>query len=108
MGSAFEDVAKVYSKQLDVASAAAAMASKSWQEIVSNNTDYASRWLEKSRLFSEKLASAKSADETVRLQSEFYKAAYEDFFAHAQKIGSLYSDLAKEGSKKVEGALPTS
>ena len=38
----------------------------------------------------------KNVNEAIQLHSDFAKSAYEDFIAEATKIGSLYSDLAKE------------
>ena len=49
----------------------------------------------------------KKVDETFQLQSEFAKAAYEDFCAQATKIGDLYSDLAKDAFKPIIGASST-
>ena len=109
MSSAFDEVGKLYTKQFDTASTAVAMATKGWQEIASNTTEYASKCVENSRHLTEKLAGAKGLDETFKLQSDFFKTAYEDFVAHTTKIANLYSDLAKEASKRVqEGAGPVS
>jgi hypothetical protein len=38
----------------------------------------------------------------VQIQSEYAKAAYAAFVAHATKMGELYSDLAKAAFKPVE------
>ena len=102
MSSAFDQVGKFYTKQFDTASAAAAITTKSWQEIASSSADYASKWVENSRQLTEKLAGAKNLEETFKLQSDFFKTAYEDFVAHTTKIGSLYSDLAKEATKRLQ------
>jgi hypothetical protein len=37
-----------------------------------------------------------------QIQSEFAKAAYADFVAHATKMGELHSDLAKAAFKPVQ------
>jgi hypothetical protein len=39
------------------------------------------------------------------VQSEFFKSAYEGFVAEATKLGDMYSDLAKETYKPVEGIM---
>jgi hypothetical protein len=38
----------------------------------------------------------------AQIQSEYAKAAYAAFVAHATKMGELYSDLAKAAFKPVE------
>jgi len=36
------------------------------------------------------------------VQSEYARAAYEDYVSHASKLGQLYTDLAKEAFKAYE------
>ena len=105
MSSAFDEVGELYKKQFDTASAAAAMATKGWQEIASSTSDYASKWIASSRELAEKLAGAKNLQETVKLQSDFFKTAYEDFAAHTTKMANLYTDVAREASKRTTGPI---
>jgi hypothetical protein len=104
MFMSFDEVGQFHTKQLETVSAAAATATKGWQEIASRTTDYAKKSFEKNRLFAEKLAGVTKLDEAVQLQSDFAKAAYEDFVAEATKIGGLYSDLAKQAFKPLDVA----
>ena len=69
---------------------------KALQAIAAETTDYSKKSFEKSRVLAEKLIGVKKIDEAIQLQSDFAKSAYEDFVAQATKIGSLYSDLAKD------------
>ena len=39
------------------------------------------------------------------MQSEYVKSAYEGFVARTTKLGELYTDLAKETYKPLEGIL---
>jgi hypothetical protein len=50
----------------------------------------------------ENLLGAKSLDKAFEVQSEYTKAAYEDYVTHATKLGQLYADLAKQTFKPYE------
>jgi hypothetical protein len=41
----------------------------------------------------------KSLDKAIEVQTEFARTAYETFVTESQKIGVLYSDLAKQSCK---------
>ena len=47
----------------------------------------------------------KSLDKAIEVQTEFAKSAYETFVAESQKIAGLYTDLAKQTFKPVEGLV---
>jgi len=47
----------------------------------------------------------KSIDKAFEVQSEYAKSAYETFVAESQKIAGLYSDLAKQTYKPLEGLV---
>ena len=47
----------------------------------------------------------KSLDKALEAQSDYARSAYETFVADAQKIAGLYSDLAKQTFKPVEGLV---
>ena len=47
----------------------------------------------------------KSLDKAIELQTEYAKSAYETFVAESQKIAGLYTDLAKETFKPLEGIV---
>ena len=48
-------------------------------------------------------AASPSFDKVVEIQTEFAKSAFETFVAESQKIGALYSDLAKQSYKPFAG-----
>src|SRR6266849_6072853 len=58
---------------------------------------------EDTKSFVEKLSGVKSFDKVVEIQTEFAKSAFETFVAESQKIGALYSDLAKQSYKPFAG-----
>ena len=85
---------------------ATASSSKGLQAIASETLDYSKRSFEKSLALFEKLIGVKTIDEAIKLQSEFAKSAYEDFFSQAAKIGEMYSSLAKDARWSAKAASP--
>ena len=61
--------------------------------------DYTKKSFADTKLFVEKLSGVKSLDKAIEVQTEFAKTAYETFVTESQKIGGLYSDLAKQSYK---------
>jgi hypothetical protein len=61
--------------------------------------DYTKKSFEDTKLFVEKLSGVKSLDKAIEVQTEFAKTACETFVTESQKIGVLYSDLAKQSYK---------
>ncbi len=92
----FEDFQDFGRKQFDTAAAAVASASKGLQAIAAEATDYSKKTFDKNATHAQKLLQVKKPDEFLELQSNFAKAAYEDFVAQATKISQLYSELGKE------------
>lgn len=45
----------------------------------------------------------KSLEKALEVQSEYLKSSYETFVAESQTIAALYTDLAKQGFKPIEG-----
>ncbi len=92
----FEDFQDFGKKQLDTVTAAAVSTGKGLQAIVTEATDYSKKTFDKNAAHAQKLLQVKKPDEFLELQSNFAKAAYEDFLAQATKVSQLYSDLGKE------------
>lgn len=89
-------------EQFDAAVASANTFSSSLQSIATAYGDYAKKSFEDTKAFVEKLSGVKSFEKAVELQTEFAKTSYETFVAESQKIGELYSDLAKQAYKPFE------
>ena len=79
--------------------------SKGWQTIATEFADYSKKSFEDGSAALEKLFGAKTLEKAIEVQSEYAKTAYEGFVAQATKIGELYTDLAKETYKPLEGML---
>jgi hypothetical protein len=53
----------------------------------------------------ENLLGARSLDKAFAVQREYARAAYEDYVAHASKLGQLYTDLAKEAFRPYQSLV---
>ena len=101
----FEDFQKLGKENADVALKQFGTVSKGWQAIATEFADYSKKSFEDGSAALEKLFGAKTLEKAIEVQSDYVKTAYEGFVAEATKIGELYTDLAKESYKPLEGML---
>src|SRR5207302_5205665 len=101
----FEDIQKLGKDNVDVAMKQFGTVSKGWQAIATEFADYSKKSFEDGSAALEKLLGAKSLEKAIEVQSEYAKRAYEGFVAQTTKFGALYTDLAKESYKPLEGIL---
>ena len=101
----FEDIQKLGKDNVDVAMKQFGTVSKGWQTIATEFADYSKKSFEDGSAALEKLFGAKTLEKAIEVQSEYAKTAYEGFVAQATKIGELYTDLAKETYKPLEGMI---
>jgi len=105
MATNFDEFQKFGKEQLEAATSAASSLAKGLQSIAAEATDYSKKSLENNSAYIEKLLGANSLDTAIQIQSEFAKTSYEGFVAQMTKISELYTNLAKEAMKPVEGAI---
>jgi hypothetical protein len=74
-----------------------------FQTIATAYSDYSKKSFEQTKAFVEKLSGVRSLDKAIEIQTEFAKLAYETFVTESQKIRELYSGLAKQTFKPLEG-----
>src|SRR5258706_5743515 len=98
-----EDIQQYSKEHLDTVVASAASVQSGLQAIATAYGDYTKKSFEDTKSFVEKLSGVKSFDKVVEIQTEFAKSAFETFVAESQKIGALYSDLAKQSYKPFAG-----
>lgn len=91
----------------DITTARSQSLVKSVQAITAETTEYSKKVLESGSTFVGSLMAMRSLESVLELQSEFAKASYADFVAHAQKFGELCFDSAKNACKPVDGTLPS-
>ena len=101
----FEDIQKLGKDNVDVAMQQFGSVSKGWQAIATEFADYSKKSFEDGSAALEKLFGAKSLEKAIEVQSEYVKGAYEGFVAQTTKFGELYTDLAKETYKPLEGFI---
>src|ERR1700738_889605 len=100
-----EDIQQYGKEHLETVVASATSLQTGLQAIASAYGDYTKKSFEDTRSFVEKLSGVKSLDKAMEVQTEFAKSAYETFVAESQKIAGLYTDLAKQSFKPLEGMV---
>jgi hypothetical protein len=101
----FDDFQKLGKDNMDVCMKQFGTVSKGWQAIATEFADYSKKSFEASSAAFEKLIGTKSLEKAIEIQSDYVKTAYEGFVAEATKMGELYTDLAKESYKPLEGMI---
>ncbi len=100
-----EDIQSYGKEHLETVVASATTVQNGLQAIASAYGDYTKKSFEDTKSFVEKLSGVKSLDKAIEVQTEFAKSAYETFVTESQKIAGLYTDLAKQAYKPVEGLI---
>jgi phasin family protein len=100
-----EDIQQYGKEHLETVVASATSVQNGLQAIASAYGDYTKKSFEDTQSFVEKLSGVKSLDKAIEMQTEFAKSAYETFLADSQKIAGLYTDLAKQTFKPLEGIV---
>jgi hypothetical protein len=100
-----EDLQKAGQANYDAAVRAYGEASKSFQAIGQELSDYAKSSFENTTRTFEQLLGAKSLERTLEIQTNFAKTAYENWTAEVSKIGEMYQAAASEAYKPFEKAF---
>lgn len=100
-----EDIQQYGKEQLETVAASATTLQNGFQAIAAAYGDFTKKSFEDTKSFVEKLSGVKSLDKAVEAQTEYAKTAYENFVAESQKIAGLYTDLAKQTFKPLEGLV---
>ena len=101
----FEDFQKLGKDNMDTCMKQFGTVSKGWQAIATECADYSKKSFEEGSAALEKLFGAKSLEKAIEIQTDYVKTAYEGFVAQSSKLGELYTDLAKETYKPLEGMI---
>jgi hypothetical protein len=103
--AAVEPVTAVEVTAVVPVAAVQAAAPVSYQTIVDAYSNYTRQSLDQTQSFFGRLATVRSLDKAIELQTEFAKQAYDGFVAEARKIRKLYSQLARQGLQHWEGLV---
>jgi len=101
----FDDMQKMNQAGIDTAMKLMGEWGKGWQAIAAEMTDYTKRSFEDGTQTLEKLMSAKSMEQAFEIQSTYAKRAYDDYMHQMTKLGTMYSELAKEAYRPMERAM---
>jgi len=101
----FDDVQKLGRDNVEATLRSFGAASKGYQAVAAEMTNYSKKWFEDGTAAIERLFGAKTLEKAIEVQSEYVKTAYEGFVAEATKLGEIYADIAKESYKPFEGYL---
>ncbi|GAC1620838.1 MAG: phasin family protein [Bradyrhizobium sp.] len=100
-----EDIQQYGKEYMESVVASATTVQTGLQAIASAYGEYTKKSFEDTKSFVEKLSGVKSLDKAFEVQTEYAKSAYETFVAESQKIAGMYSDLAKQSFKPLEGLV---
>jgi hypothetical protein len=100
-----EDIQQYGKDHIESVVASATTVQTGLQAIASAYGDYTKKSFEDTKSFVEKLSGVKSLDKALEVQTDYAKSAYENFMAESQKIAGMYSDLAKQSFKPLEGLV---
>lgn len=100
-----EDFQKFNKEQLEAVAASAESVTKGVQQIAAEATDFSKKSFETSSAYLEKIVGVKSFDSAIEINSEFAKSNFDGLVAQISKVTELYSNLAKEAFKPVDGVI---
>ena len=100
-----EDIQQYGKEQIETVVASATALQNGLQPIASAYGGYTKKSFEDTKSFVEKLSGVSSLDKAIEVQTEYAKSAYETFVAESQKIAGLYTNLAKQTFKPLEGIV---
>ena len=80
-------------------------AAKGFQAIASETAEYSKKAYEANVAHLEQLMSVKSFEAVIELNTSFAKSAMEGYLAELNKLGELYSDIAKQTYEPAQVAV---
>ncbi len=102
MMKTLDDVQKLGKDNVDATLKSFSAATKGFQAIAVEVTNYSKKSFEDGTAALERLLGAKTLEKAIEVQNEYMKTAYEGLVGQATKLGELYADLAKETYKPFE------
>lgn len=105
MVQSFEDAGKAGKEFFDAGLKNFASVSKNVQALAVESTDYSRKTFEDGAAVLEKLASARSLEKAVEIQTDYARQAYEGFVAQASRVSELYAEIARDAYQPFEVAV---
>jgi hypothetical protein len=99
------DDANLYGKDtMDTLLKSYSAATKGFQAIATETAEYSKKAYEANVAHMEALMSVKSMEAVIELNTSFAKSAVEGYLAELNKLGELYSDIAKQTYEPAKAA----
>jgi hypothetical protein len=108
MAKSIDDVQRIGNDHVDIALKSFDVLAKGAQAIAGEVADYSKHAFEQGSKAVEKLLLTTSFDSAFAVQSDYVRAAYDDFVARTANLGELYAVLAKESYGPFEAYLAKS
>lgn len=105
MVQSFEDAGKAGKEFLDAGLKNFASVSKNVQALAVESSDYSRKTFEDGVTALEKLATARSLEKAVEIQTNYARQAYEGFVAQASRVSELYAEIARDAYQPFEAAV---
>jgi hypothetical protein len=100
------DDANLYGKEaVDTALKSYSTAAKGFQAIATETAEYSKKAYEANVAHLEQLMSAKSFEAVIELNTSFAKSAVEGYLAELNRLGEMYSDIAKQAYVPAQAAV---
>lgn len=106
MAKDMEDVTKFGQANVDNALKMWGEWAKNWQAMTAEFSDYSKRSFEDGTKTFEKLATARTIEQVMEIQTGYAKRAYDDYMKQMSRIGSMYADMSKDVTKPFEQLMP--
>ena len=102
MINGFDDIQGFGKENMDLVMKSADAFSKGLQAITAEAASYSKRSMDAGASAMEKLVAAQSLDKAVEVQSDFVRAAYEDYVGQLAKVSAIVSDMTGGAFKPYE------
>lgn len=100
-----EDLQKFSQSNMDTAVKAFGEWNKNVQAIANEMGAYSMRTFDDSASTLERLIAAKSVEQALEIQADFAKRSVDDYVQQMAKIGTLYSDIARDAYKPFDKVM---
>lgn len=105
MVQSFENAGKAGKEFFDAGLKNFASVSKNVQALAVESSDYSRKTFEDGAAALEKLASARSLEKAVEIQTDYARQAYEGFVAQASRVSELYAEIARDAYQPFEAVV---
>ncbi len=105
MINGFDDVQKLGQSSVDSAMKAWGEWSRNWQTLATEMNDYSKRSFEDGAATFQRLLGAKNLNQAFEIQSSYARRSYEQYVQEMNKIGTMYTGIAKDAMKPIERVM---